>query len=543
MEDFSKLELQFQSFERESELRTALAQMEGWSDKERAPEKKAERLKRAINDFWEFDRLYFPPELYSGDYSKPCVMHKAIADLAFLPGVNVVFGPRGHGKTATAKKTLAWALLVGEIKLGGVYTENLLKSSAMLNDIAGLIEDNARIMFDFDVDIRKNNADVFEFRTKNKELPSHWRQLGAFSEGRSLRGNTKLFTRPEIVIGDDIETLQSAMGEDSVRQRIGRIAETYKSLKDKVGTFLILANDFDDRCALHRLKLEEKEGLLHPSYRIYNFQAWNEKGYNLQVRETKFRIKKGALWSERYKSKNETDLRIELGAKDHADWAANFQNDPVPPDGITFKREKLAMYESAELPDDARGVVYYDPNISKKGKGDTTAIVFLKFSPKTGYFYIDKLRCRSFDSTRKLLDIVHNMTEGDKAWRGTAQDGHVNQESIWSDAIRAWSREKGIPFRQVEFKRYNIDELAKNVQLAWEDGLILINRHAGPEDEVKAFIQQLISFAGKKANKKDDAPDAFIGSFTFLHERKLAKRGKNLLAETRSISTEALYSF
>lgn len=195
-------------------------------------------------------------------------------------------------------------------------------------------------------------------------------------------------------------------------------------------------------------------------------------------------------------------------------------------EGLTFKRSILdgVLYDEHQLPHDARGVVYCDPNLSKKGKGDTTGIARLLFSPTTQEYYLDSGRCRSFSNSADLLDAVFDLYG--KNARTIGFDGNVSQASTWSEHVANYSRIRKIAVPLVEFKRYSVDELSKNASLLWSEGRIRVSRRFARSEEGEEFLAQMWSFAGKKAGgkKKDDAPDSLICAIELIHERGLAIR-------------------
>lgn len=191
-----------------------------------------------------------------------------------------------------------------------------------------------------------------------------------------------------------------------------------------------------------------------------------------------------------------------------------------PVEGFVFKREYYQEWD--HVPADARGVVYCDPNLALKSKGDTTAVVKLLFSPTTGRYYVAEAVCRSFADPNELLSVVLSMR--DRRVVALGFDGHVSQESTWTAHVRNWCRIHGVPFPPIEYKRYRVDELAKTVQFAYTDRLIYFPPDFGSTEDGARFLAQLWTFAGKKSSKeKDDAPDALICAFEFLHERGLAR--------------------
>ena len=481
-----------------------------------------ERIKKALEDFWYFDKTYFPAEMYNGGYYDPCSMHKTIVELCQKKGVHILFGPRGHGKTVTGKKALIWLLLKGKVRFAGTYAETLDKARNILDDIVEIIKGNDRIFKDFKPEIKIDNTDMFQVRFIGAP-DKQWRYAQPYSEGRSVRGATKIFMRPQFLLGDDVETLESSMGNDAVEHRIAKLSESFQSLSES-GTFIILGNDFDRSSALHRIRIEQENNILAKNWKVYIFKAWLDNNR--------------PLWGAKFKVKSEAELKVRLKPRNEADWQANFQQNPIPPEGFYFKAKFILHWES--IPDDAKGVLYCDPNTSKKGMGDTTAITVMKFSSSTLQYYVAGVRCKSFSGSTELLDAVFDMAEKFNV-RALAMDGHVAQESIWTDNIRNWSKIKKRPFPKIEFKRLNIDDLAKNVQLAFEAGEILFPPDFGKTGESETFQKQFISFSGKKANKKDDAPDSLIGAFDHLHFCRYIRRGVNLLANRSSIVIESNY--
>lgn len=249
------------------------------------------------------------------------------------------------------------------------------------------------------------------------------------------------------------------------------------------------------------------------------------KSYSIILGGKKVSFPKGTLWKSRFKARTELDLKIELEAKDESDWQANFQQNPVPPSGFIFRREHYVEY--SELPKDARGVMFTDPNLSKKSKGNTTAIAILLFSPSELKYYVPAVKCRSYADSNELLNDVVELKAKIKGIVAIAFDGNVTQESVWSNNVRNWCKIHKVPYPRIEYKRYNVDELAKNLQLAWAEDMILFPEGFIKTQEGNRFMMQLLGFQGKKANKLDDAAEALIGAFEFIHERSLVRRSKD----------------
>lgn len=193
----------------------------------------------------------------------------------------------------------------------------------------------------------------------------------------------------------------------------------------------------------------------------------------------------------------------------------------TPELGHIFRPEFYDEYDFA--PDDIRSVIYCDPNLSIKGKGDTTAITELGYSARFNQYYILNAVCRSFADSSELLNTVLKMKQDSRTAISIGFDGNVSQESTWTNLIRSWCKDHNAPFPVVEFKRYRIDDLAKNAQLIWSEGKIKFPLMFKERIENKDYITQVFSFKGKKKGNPDDAPDSLIGAFEMLHERKLVR--------------------
>jgi len=183
--------------------------------------------------------------------------------------------------------------------------------------------------------------------------------------------------------------------------------------------------------------------------------------------------------------------------------------------GYIFKSVYYSEFDY--IPSDARGVIYCDPNLAKKGKGDTTGIVKLLYSASTSKFYISDFYCRSFSDSNELLDIILKLR--DDNCRLIGFDGNVSQESSWTQHVRNYCSINKQPFPVIQYKRYRVDEIVKNSQWVWREGSVLFPPNFRTTEDGQRAIAQILGFAGKKHSaEKDDAPDALICGIEFLQE-------------------------
>ena len=188
--------------------------------------------------------------------------------------------------------------------------------------------------------------------------------------------------------------------------------------------------------------------------------------------------------------------------------------------GTIFLKKHYQEYEY--LPPDVKSVIYCDPNLSIKSKGDTTAITNLGYSPSKDQYYIVNASCKSFSDSNELLDEVLALkTLGTVA---LGFDGNVSQESTWTNFVKNWAKLHNSPFPRIEYKRYTTDDLSKNIQLVWNEKRLSFPQGFRDDLSNKIYLSQLFAFTSKKAKRKDDAPDSLICGFEFLHERQMANR-------------------
>jgi len=524
LENFSVIEKSIKVFGEDVAQKAELQSVEGWETKERTENKRLARIVRSEKSFWDFDKFYFTPGMYSDGYSKPCSMHRDLVKQFDIPGVHVNLAARKHGKTVTLKKALVWRLLCGKLQIGLVFSELLYPNATnLLKNISQLIQDNERILHDYNPKFVEDNAEQFQFRTLAKATEHHWRYLAAFSEGRSTRSYNQLFNRPKEGYGDDLETVISSFSKESVRKRIELISEVFQSMADN-GSLIVASNDVDKRGAMHMLRLEQEQGIIAKHWQVNAWKAWDGK----------------PLWRNRYPAKTESELKLMLKPRNEADYQTTFQMNPTTPEGIFFKARDMQYIDS--LPKDVRGVLYCDPNLAKKGKGDTTAITVMLWSPSLMKKIVPVVRCKSFSDSNDLLNIVLDLRRVIPGLRFIGFDGHVSQESSWTNNIRNWSRVNKQPFPRVNYYRLHVDDLAKNTQTGWNEGEFVFMRGIFDSTEGQEWLTQVLSFEGKKANLKDDAPDSFICADEMLSTLHLNKRKGDRVIRT-SLSLNSRYNF
>jgi len=466
------------------------------------------RLNKSENDFWYFDKIYFPIDLYD-NYAPPAKFHKQLTDIADKHDklAYVIHGPREHAKTLTLKKHFIWQMLFGKRKFMTVASENLKVPKAFLLDLFYILSYNTRLKNDFAVEFLEQSTEKMYIRCKTNPKGTFVETL---SEGRSSKGLQRGFTRVDYIYVTDYESLISSLTKDAVQRRIEVMNEMRTSLSSD-GVLIWEGNNFDPDCAMNLIKSEKEKGILSEFIKFFLFPAWDD-------------VKKVSLWPERYPAKSEAELKQFCKPKDEYDWAGNYQGSPRKKSGDIFPNTFYQEYQS--LPKDVQSVTWVDPNTSLKDKGDTTAIVNLGFSPSTQCLYITAARCRSYGVSNDLLRDTLILQREESAKNifviTLGFDGNVAQEAIWTNNISNFIQINKMQFPNVKFKKYKVDALATNVEDKWKQNKIFFPPGFAETEEGKEFLKQFFGFRLKKANKTDDAPDAVISAYTLLVEEGLA---------------------
>lgn len=468
----------------------------------------AARLKKSENDFWYFDKVYFTKDLYD-NYAPPSKFHKQLTEIADRHDklAYVIHGPREHAKTLTLKKHFVWQLLFGKRKFMTVASENLKVPKAFMLDLFYILSYNTRLKNDFAVEFIEQSTEKMYIRCKTNPKGTFVETL---SEGRSSKGLQRGFTRVDYIYVTDYESLISSLTKDAVQRRIEVMNEMRTSLSSD-GVLIWEGNNFDPDCAMNLIKSEKEKGILSEFIKFFLFPAWDD-------------AKKICLWPERYPAKSESELKQLCKPKDEYDWAGNYQGSPRKKSGDIFPNTYYQEYD--ELPKDLQSVVFVDPNLSLKEKGDTTAITNLAFSPSKQNYYITAARCKSYSTSNDLLlDLLILIKE--ESLKGIqvitiGMDGNVTQESVWTNNISNFVQINKMPFPNVKFKRYSVDALATNLEDKWKQNKVYFPPNFNQTEEGKEYVKQFCGFRLKKAKKKDDAPDSAICAYTLIVEEGLA---------------------
>jgi len=506
----------------ERELLELLKPVDGWTGEDATPEARERRLAESDADFWAWDAYYYPTYLYD-DYAPSGQFHRNLVSVADCTDkcAHIWMGPRECAKTVTMKKKFVYNMLHGKRKYMALGGETLLPAMNALEDIMTFIDTNDRIKYDYSIVWLQASQNALFIKTN---MNKHGTYVSPVSLDRSTKAMQRNVSRLDFVYVTDAENITSSLTKDAIAQRIAWINEARTSLT-KNGTLLWEGNNFDPRCAMNHLLTEQERGILSEYFILHIYPAWGVFPSNGNVAagftpaDVTLSGVEGSVWPERYPATSEAEMKSMCKPMDEYDWCGNYQQKPRIKSGDIFP--DTFYQEWKELPDDLKGVIYADQNCSLKGKGDTTAVTALAWSPSTMSYYVYGAHCKSYSNPNKLLmDIIvlRGLTEDIVSGRHVGFDGNVSQEATWTNNVRNFVQINEFPFPPIHYKKYKVDDITKGVQSVYQDGKLFFPPGFRILPEGKEYTDQLFAFQGKKAGKTDDAPDSLVCAFELLTE-------------------------
>lgn len=488
------------------QLKQSLLKVPPFKKSELTKAKKAARLERVKKDYWYFDNTYFPPEMYD-NYYVPSWFHRELIEIGGYHDkkVHIELSARDTAKTATNKKHTLWESLSGKRHYTAIGSQTLGTPKTYLLDLIYFLCYNPRITEDFGIQWYEKNTESLFFTTIINPEGSFYTTV---SEEKSSRGKQRLFGRLDKVILTDFENNTSSLTKEAVQNRMDILNELRGSLSDD-GVIIFEANNFDVDTLTNKLLEEQDKGIISPEVVVHLYPAFDSKRA-----ETKRNI-----WPQRWPALTEETFFKHYPVLDEYDKAGNAQQRPKVRGGELFPANLYAEYD--RLPDDLHIAIYVDPNLSLKGKGDTTAIPALGFSPSEDCLYLVTARCRSYsksdDLLKDLLELYFKI-ERQRGVYGMAMDGNVSQESNWTNNISNFTSLHGFPYPAIEFKNYDVDKISTNLSNYYKLGKLKFPKGFNQTDEGKEAMRQFFRFVSKKLKHKDDFPDSLICALMYLVE-------------------------
>ena len=315
---------------------------------------------------------------------------------------NVIAAPRGHAKSTnlTFKDSLH-ATVYGYKHYILLLSDSSEQAEGFLDEIKTELEENADLIEDFGILKGEKTWRSNGILTKNDI------KIEAIGSGKKVRGRKHRNWRPDLIVLDDIENDENVNTPEQRKKlkswfekAVSKAGDTYTDIM-YIGTVLhydSLLNNVLHNPRYHAKKYRaviswatnQKLWDIWESIYINLFNENHEVDAQAFFEEHREEMLEGTevLWEDKLSYYDLIEMKVTEG---EASFNSELQNDPVDPDNATFNEEWNDYYEPELMDWKSPEFIFVgsnDPSLGKNKKSDTSAIINLALSIKTGYMYV-----------------------------------------------------------------------------------------------------------------------------------------------------------
>jgi len=261
------------------------------------------RKRLGMESHYWFFHIYFPHFI-----TYPTApFHKEIFAMteAIDIGISVVIAFRGSGKSTIMTLSYPiWAMLGKQHKkFILIVSQTQQQSRLILTNIKQELESNELLLEDFGPFSEESD----EWRINSLVIPRYGCRISAVSVGESIRGLRHREQRPDLIIIDDVEDLQSVRTQESRDQTYGWFNGEIIPAGDKTTKSVVVGNMLHEDSFIMRLKRDIEEERLdgifcaHPIIDKNDKPTWPGKYPNMEaIDEEKRRVGNDIAWQREY---------------------------------------------------------------------------------------------------------------------------------------------------------------------------------------------------------------------------------------------------
>lgn len=430
---------------------------------------------------------------------------------------NVIAAPRGHAKSTnlTFKDTLH-ATVYGYKHYILLISDSSEQAEGFLEEIKTELEENADLIEDFGALKGEKTWRSNGILTKNDI------KIEAIGSGKKVRGRKHRNWRPDLIVLDDIENDENVNTPEQRKKlkswfekAVSKAGDTYTDIV-YIGTVLhydSLLNNVLHNPRYHAKKYRaviswatnQKLWDTWESIYINLFNENHEVDAQTFFEEHREEMLEGTevLWEDKLSYYDLIEMKVTEG---EASFNSELQNDPVDPDNATFNEEWNDYYEPELMDWKSPEFIFIgsnDPSLGKNKKSDTSAIINLALSIKTGYMYVVDASIEK----RKPDVIIEDIFQMSQRLKRDYAKGFykfgvetVQFQYYFKEVMAHRSVEEGeyLPIEEIQSsanKKLRIESLQP----------IIKNKYLKFSKEHKALLKQLREFP---MGRNDDGPDA-----------------------------------
>ena len=429
---------------------------------------------------------------------------------------NVTAAPRGHAKSTnfTFKDDLH-AILYGYKHYIIILSDSSEQAEGFLEDIKTELEENANIIMDFG-SLKGDKA----WRS-GVILTSTNIKVEAIGSGKKVRGRRHRNWRPDLIVLDDIENDENVNTPEQRRKlknwfekAVSKAGDTYTDIM-YIGTILHYDSLLNNVLQNPRYKAKKYRAVISEAVNTKLWDEWESIYTNLfdedheaharkfyEEHEADMLLGTEVLWEEKLSYYDLMEVKISEG---EASFNSELQNDPIDPDNATFNPEWFDYYEPELMDFTSPEFIFVganDPSLGKNKKSDTSSIINLAVSLKSGYMYVVDASVEK----RKPDVIIEDVFEMNRRLKRDYKKGFfkfgvetVQFQYYFKEVMAKKSAEEGeyLPIEEIQSSVNKVLRI-ESLQPLIKNKYIKFNR------EHKALLKQLQEFP---MGKNDDAPD------------------------------------
>lgn len=428
----------------------------------------------------------------------------------------VVAAPRGHAKSTnfTFKDSLHAILYMYKHYIL-ILSDSSDQAEGFLEDIKTEIEDNYNINLDFG-SLKGDKA----WRT-GVILTNTGIKVEAIGSGKKVRGRRHRSWRPDLIVLDDIENDENVATPEQRRKlsnwftkAVSKAGDTYTDIM-YIGTILHYDSLLNNVLQNPRYKARKYRAVISDAVNTKLWEEWETIYTNLfdelheeharkffEVNREDMLLGAEVLWEDKLSYYDLMEIKVSEG---EASFNSELQNDPVDPENATFNPEWFDYYEPGEVDFSSPDFIFVganDPSLGKNKKSDTSSIINIALSLKTGYMYIETASVEK----RKPDVIIDDVIEVSRRLKRDYRKGFykfgvetVQFQYFYKDVMAARSLEEGeyIPIEEIQSTANKVLRI-ESLQPLIKNKYIKFNR------EHKTLLKQMEEFP---MGRNDDAPD------------------------------------
>ena len=429
---------------------------------------------------------------------------------------NVTAAPRGHAKSTnfTFKDDLH-AILYGYKHYIIILSDSSEQAEGFLEDIKTELEENANIIMDFG-SLKGDKA----WRS-GVILTSTNIKVEAIGSGKKVRGRRHRNWRPDLIVLDDIENDENVNTPEQRRKlknwfekAVSKAGDTYTDIM-YIGTILHYDSLLNNVLQNPRYKAKKYRAVISEAVNTKLWDEWESIYTNLfdedheaharkfyEEHEADMLLGTEVLWEEKLSYYDLMEVKISEG---EASFNSELQNDPIDPDNATFNPEWFDYYEPELMDFTSPEFIFVganDPSLGKNKKSDTSSIINLAVSLKSGYMYVVDASVEK----RKPDVIIEDVFEMNRRLKRDYKKGFfkfgvetVQFQYYFKEVMAKKSAEEGeyLPIEEIQSSVNKVLRI-ESLQPLIKNKYIKFNR------ELLELLQESFEFP---MGKNDDAPD------------------------------------